>query len=251
MCLFSQTVALVSDTHIFARVERDRQFLAYEMKVSTPKETAMILPLPVREGSGEDALRFIDLSAYPEFFDDLDTLFYHPQAAIASLEAGDFLAAPLLEVHRVGEFEASYVPSLDDFSRLDPRFNLPPKTWAALPRVSDFGFAVFQLRAGGARPIHPMAFSFPTRWADTAFFPTVHVHDGEAHEQAHFDHKLYLQLNEEAVLAPDDDENESKTKWLSGYRGVLPSHSFAGASTRYGGFRLARQVLRTTLEWPR
>ena len=38
-----------------------------------------------------------------------------------------------------------------------------------------------------------MAFAFPRRDAARLFFPTVHVHDGEVHEEEEFDHVLYCQ----------------------------------------------------------
>jgi hypothetical protein len=56
-----------------------------------------------------------------------------------------------------------------------------------------------------------MAFTFPRRDLSTVFFPTVHVHDGEVHDQAHFDHTLYVQ----------HDGDLSATYWN---RGVTPRH---------------------------
>ncbi len=194
MCIFSQPVELVSNTHIFARVANGAQFLAYELKLSTTTENAMILPVPVAHGAGEDALQFISLEDYPDFFDDLDALF--PAVAVASAGLDLSLGEPahtMLRVHRVGSFEASFVPTIPDFSRLDPRFNLSPEAWEALPQVQDYGFAVFQLVAGRDTRVHPMAFSFPTRSPDRIVFPTIHVHDGEVHERAGFDHKLFCQ----------------------------------------------------------
>jgi hypothetical protein len=97
-------------------------------------------------------------------------------------------------VYRVGSFQASFVPTVADFDRLDPRFRLEPEIWRRLPQYADFGFAVFKLRPS-AEPesIHPMAFAFQRRDAGTLFFPTLHVHDGALHEQADFDHELYCQ----------------------------------------------------------
>ncbi len=72
MCCFSQPVISVSATNIFARGGKDgRQFLAYSMTVNAEKELAMVLPLPVKVGVDEEAVSFIDLSGYPDFFDDL------------------------------------------------------------------------------------------------------------------------------------------------------------------------------------
>jgi hypothetical protein len=77
-----------------------------------------------------------------------------------------------------GVLDASFVPALSDFERLDSRIRLRDSVWKQLPMDCDCGFAVFQLRAGNSR-IHPMASSFKTRSPRALFFPTAHVHDGE------------------------------------------------------------------------
>jgi hypothetical protein len=97
-----------------------------------------------------------------------------------------------LEVVTVGNFQASFVPTVNDFSRLDEQFRLPAGTWDKLPAYRDHGFAVFKLKAGESK-IHPMAFSFPRANPRELFFPTVHIHDGKVHENADFDHVLYCQ----------------------------------------------------------
>jgi hypothetical protein len=77
-------------------------------------------------------------------------------------------------------------------------------------RIIDWGFAVFRLKPGKKAHIHPMACRFRTRDASRLFFPTVHVHDGQVHASARFDHSLYDQgerseRDERSVLmAPQD-----------------------------------------------
>ncbi|MFO0954830.1 MAG: hypothetical protein U0835_27445 [Isosphaeraceae bacterium] len=102
---------------------------------------------------------------------------------------------PLLIVHEVGDYAASFVPTSADFGRLDPCFRLPDAAWETLPDYHDFGFAVFQLRADGrAREVHPIAYRYPAERPGELFFPTVHVHDGQrAEPSAIFDHDLYAQ----------------------------------------------------------
>jgi hypothetical protein len=101
----------------------------------------------------------------------------------------------MLEVVPVGDFEASFVPTEKDFSRLDERFQLPAGTWEKLPDYQDYGFAVFKLKPG-LQQLHPMSFSFPRRDGGSLFFPTVHIHDGKVHKKAEFDHVLYCQPRE-------------------------------------------------------
>ena len=54
-----------------------------------------------------------------------------------------------------------------------------------------------------------MAFSFPRRDPRAIFFPTVHIHDGQVHEKAEFDHSIYCQ--------PRPDELLSIHKWEESY----------------------------------
>jgi hypothetical protein len=183
----------VSKTNIFARmIEPGRQALAYGMNLKAKREVAMVLPLPVPPGSGEEAVTFVDLKATPKMFDELAALFLVEQTLAA--KGGPSRFAPqsrLLVVHKVGSFVASYVPTRADFKRLDPRFRIPEVLFDAVPAYADYGFAVFQLEPGDVT-VHPMGMTFPTR-DERVFFPTVHVHDGRFHATAAFDHALYYQ----------------------------------------------------------
>ncbi len=196
MCCFSKPVKSVSNTNIFARAgEGAEQFLVYSMSIDAKQELAMILPLPVRAGTGEKGVRFIDLKDYPDFFGDLRKGF--PAPVSDATESGAMAipassAVRKLEVVQVGNFEASFVPTVKDFNRLDERFRLPAGTWAKIPGYQDYGFAVFKLKPG-AMTVHPMAFTFPRRDTGSLFFPTVHIHDGKVHAKAGFDHVLYCQ----------------------------------------------------------
>lgn len=195
MCCFSQPVISVSDTNIFARMgDGVDQFVIYAMSLSARADLAMVLPIPIAKGSGEKSVKFYNMEAYPRLFTDMAQGF--PSHDFASSDP--FAAAApaeqkrTLEVVGVGSFEASFVPSIQDFSRLDERFRLGDGVWSKLPGYANFGFAVFKLKAGNA-PVHPMAFSFPSAIPQTLFFPTVHIHDGEVHDKAEFDHTLYCQ----------------------------------------------------------
>ncbi len=194
MCCFSRPVDSVSATNIFARSGTDgRQFVVYSMTLRAPEDLAMVLPLPVKPGSGEKAVEFISLKDYADFFTDLKKGFPVPPPP-GPIARSSFGAVPAskLEVVSVGNFEASFVPTVTDFSRLDERFRLPVGTWDKLPAYRDHGFAVFKLKSGNAK-VHPMAFSFPRAKPAELFFPTVHIHDGEVHKDAEFDHVLYCQ----------------------------------------------------------
>jgi len=195
MCCFSTEVQSVKNTRIFARLDgHGRQFVIYAMSVATKQEVAMVLPLPVASESGESAVTFVNLEKYPLLFDDMAAGFPRARSYADPFAAagGAKSAAAVLPVEQVGAFEASYVPTVADFSRLDKRFRMPAGTWEKLPGYAGFGFAVFKLRKG-VHDVHPMAFSFASGVPDRLFFPTLHIHDGEVHPKAEFDHTLYCQ----------------------------------------------------------
>ncbi|HEV3259694.1 MAG TPA: hypothetical protein VG013_22695 [Gemmataceae bacterium] len=203
MCCFSRSVSKVSDTNIFARSSKDGgQFLVYSMILSAKEDLAMILPIPVPKHSKADAVRFINLEKYADFFKDLLAGF--PRSDDADAGSADLDRGNKLKVERVGSFDASFVPAIKDFKRLDERFRLPAGVWDKLPAYKDYGFAVFKLRKGAAQ-VHPMALEFPRADPKQLFFPTVHIHDGKVHPKAHFDHALYCQQGE--------DENLPLLKW--------------------------------------
>ena len=195
MCIFTLPVLSVGDTRIFARFSgAGTQFLAYQMTYESEQENAMILPIPVRQPAKEDSVRFIDLEAYDDLLDVLDDGF--PIKPRVSLGCGGmkFTATndSALKVVEVGNYIASFIPTLGDFDRLEARFRLPKDVWDQIPQYEDYGFVVFQLKEGNQKP-HPMAFEFETRDEQELFFPTVHIHDGEVHDKEYFHHLLYMQ----------------------------------------------------------
>lgn len=211
MCCFSHEVEKVADTNIFARpAKQERQFLVYSMLLASKSDVAMILPLPVPKDSKEDAVKFINLEKYENFFADMKNGFPAPltrgPANGGLKDEAKKDEAPKLAVVQVGGFEASFVPAVKDFARLDERFRLPADVWDKLPAYKDFGFAVFKLKEG-EKKIHPMAFEFPRANPDELFFPTVHIHDGKVHEKADFDHALYCQKQRVTQRLPGWDES--------------------------------------------
>lgn len=227
MCMFSAPVDSVSQTKIFARRSNRRQWLVYSTNLGSSQDVAMILPIPVERGAGENAVTFIDMSDYTNFFDDLEKGFPRAKSLVDEVGADLSFSFSMLAVHDVGAFEASFVPTLADFERLDPRFRLPDRVWERLPQYRDFGFAVFKLRAGSAE-IHPMAFSYPTSVEDL-FFPTVHVHDGEVHELEQFDHTLYGQ-------------DETRDDLSGTEKSALPAVSFMRPHPALAGDRRVHRV---------
>jgi hypothetical protein len=195
MCCFSGPVDNVQDTKIFARLTgRGTQFLVYQMHYESKGDNAIILPLPVATPAMDESVEFINLQGYSHFFGDLAVGFpkKRPLELFGSKGIAGSAKAEPLKVKEVGDYVASFVPSVADFPRLDQRFRIRPEIWAQLPSCVDYGFAVFQLKIRAGKP-HPMAFEWKTRHTDHIFFPTIHIHDGEVHAESNFDHTLYLQ----------------------------------------------------------
>lgn len=130
MCCFSGTVEYVGGTKIFARRKRDgRQVLVYEMDYRAKDDLAMILPIPTPRNANEDAVEFISLKKFPTIFASLDKGFPRPRSNTfafggGGIGVGSMEGAPPLVVKDVGDFEASFVPTVADFARLDERFRL-------------------------------------------------------------------------------------------------------------------------------
>ena len=236
MCIFAQPVVSVADTAIFARMLPDgRQGLVYQMAFESTKRNAIILPLPVELPANEkDSLEFISLKGYGNFFKDLNRgfpLLAFPGPSTAARGSVDSLADPKLVVHDVGDFVASFVPTLADFDRLDEQFQLPKESWDKIPKYADYGFAVFQLKELSGKP-HPMAFKFRSRLAkdskNSIFFPTVHIHDGEVHQREKFDHTLFLQAPQyDEVCGDYHQEKKLVPDPSTGYvRSVRPAKNY-------------------------
>src|SRR5688500_5438397 len=116
MCCFSGAVRSVANTNIYARLSKEAQYLVYSMEYAADQPVAMILPLPVGART-DSAVRFISLKDYPHFFTDLRRGFPVPRSSPGRRPTGappPAAAAPL-PVHEVGDFVASFVPTLADF----------------------------------------------------------------------------------------------------------------------------------------
>ena len=220
MCCFAQPVDSVSRTRIFGRLTQQKtQFVAYQMRYASKLTNAMILPVPIQTRAKKSPIRFIDLSAYPEFFRHLERGFPKPKSLTESRAVESDNQVDSLQVHKVGQFEASFVPSINHFQKLDPRFSISKNIWNKIPDYSDYGFVVFQLHELSGEP-HPMAFEFRTRLTDTIFLPTIHIHDGEVHRREAFDHTMYIQ-NSDLDLAAGDYQGHKlwalKSGWARSY----------------------------------
>lgn len=223
MCIFARTVKSVAKTHIFVRYNPTTRRMAtvYQMEVGLMGENAMILPIP---GSH---VEFVNLEDYPDFFKDMDKLF--PENITKSVKRGLFSSTRnTLEVVEVGNYIASFVSTMNDWDRIDPIFRLKNNCWVEMPDYSDFGFVVFQLKFASERTskFHPMAYTYNVEEANTLFFPTTHVHDGEVELQSDYDHKLYFQMSDNFHEVPSGGD----LRWKIGE--IMPSGRMNIAATK-------------------
>jgi len=195
------------------------------MTFSSDAETAMILPVPIAAGAGEDAVDFVALDGYRRFFDDLEHHFQEIARTPGLMGGFGLTSSEVLHVRHVGAFEASFVPHMGLWDRLDARFRIPANVWDHLPTYKSFGFVVFKLQSGKHQKAHPMAFSFPTRDPETLFFPTVHIHDGTVPEDALFDHTFYTQNH------PRRDSSSTVPFWMPS---VSPASKFLSVRRAHG-----------------
>ena len=238
MCIFTGDVKSVGDTRIFARQEGQRQVIVYDMHLSSKDETAMVLPIPVAKTSEADPVEFKDLSSYPKFFDDVESLF--PQWMSASADGFASRGASRIKVQEVGVYEASFVPSPDDFRRLDPRFSLNDSFFEQAPEYADYGFVVFKLKPGESR-VHPMAFWFSKEADNQLFFPTKHMHNGIMNSRDNFIHTRYAQCDgalntEDPSLETVDpvSQRDELSSIVDKSQGLVSENQMISKVARYG-----------------
>jgi hypothetical protein len=196
MCIFTGSVREVGGTKIFVGDVGDgKHGCVYSMTAKIDKPVAMVLPVPVAEQK-DDAVEFVNLEGCEDFFVDLDECWYSKSRGRGMLSfGGPACAGEMLKVHDVGQYIASFVPSLAYFAKLSPEFRLSSNAVKSFRNYSGWGYAVFQLKESSKEAdFHPMGFKYTPKDKDVLFFPTVHIHDGESyHDRSDYDHTLYAQ----------------------------------------------------------
>ena len=220
MCIMAEPVVSVTNTRIFAGSNLNgRQALVYAMSVQLSNRVgrgnAMILPVPVGvEGAG--SIELIDLSLLPDFFMPLDELF-RPRSR--SMSKGMSLGMDDdLEVHKVGKYDVSIVPTVDDVKRLNSSvFEVSADTEHTLREHYPVGFAfvVSQLRESG--DFHPLAYTHPLV-GERLFIPTRHEHGkGASDRSPKWDHTIYYQGGELDVV-PAEQRNMASRQTIDATR---------------------------------
>jgi hypothetical protein len=104
-----------------------------------------------------------------------------------------------LDVHDVGSYKASIVPSLDEFDRLDTNtFQIDHSLLGFLRAhyAAGFGFIVCKLKPGN-NSYHPFAYTHALDFSGKLFVPTRHYHPNHRGEiEADWDHIIYSPLTD-------------------------------------------------------
>lgn len=219
MCIMAAPVRSVSDTRIFVGTEPRGllQLTVYQMAVQLAsfvgKGNAMILPVPVGN-FGASTIQLVDLSAVPSFFEPFVEAFTERSRSFG-MSKGVSRGLPL-EVQRVGKYDVSVVPTVDDVKRLNRNvFEVSPDTEAVLRTEYPVGFAfvVAQLRESGG--FHPLAYLSPVI-GDKMFIPTRHAHGrGGPEDLPKWDHLIFYRGDASPDYMPRDQRNFASRSALS------------------------------------
>jgi hypothetical protein len=180
MCMILGKINRVAKTNLYVSVDKKgkRQITVYSNIVDTPKENAMILPVPHPE-----SVELVNLSHYPSLFKDCENCF-RGRINITTNQASYALSCDggtrkTIEVIDVGSYRASIIPSIDDFDRLDRNvFQISPEFITLLKEhyARGFGFIICQLKTGN-HLYHPFAYTHALADNGKLFVPTRHFHD--------------------------------------------------------------------------
>ena len=207
MCIMASPVRSVSDTRIFVGTNGalTQQLTVYQMAVQlsifTGKGNAMILPVPVGT-AGAKSIKLVDLSAVPTFFEPFVAAFKEQSRGFGMSKG----ISRSLEVQRVGNYDVSVVPTVDDVKRLNRNvFEVSPDTEAVLRTEYPVGFAflVAQLRESGN--FHPLAYLSPVV-GGKMFVPTRHAH-GPEKGLPKWDHLIFYRGKSAPDYMPQDQRN--------------------------------------------
>lgn len=173
---------------------RAKVFLARNAgKTPTP---CMILPA-ISFSKGSDVVPVEFRSNAESFFDLLDNTFPKPERKVDEL--GGFSKGKMgrkLEVIRVGSYDVSIVPTIQDFSLLDEEhFVLDPNLAKLFAQryETDSAFVVCRLRHG--EKFHPIAYTSSVRKDGSLFVPTYHYHGHPSETKPDWDHVIYAMGN--------------------------------------------------------
>ena len=216
MCMLSSDVALdAKDTQIlvYHTDAGNAQVTVYQNAFKTPDvraferapPSAMILPVPLGDNDGADAIELIDLSDNPEFFTKLSELKWIDPAATRSFSYDDLCwhGGPLPTIV-FGAYTCSIAATAQQLERISDTFKITDAVRCAVQENyhTNFGFIVAQFDSANLKEPHALAYRHPIVHdvddpkappQGRLFIPMRHVH-GNAIVMPieEFDHNVYV-----------------------------------------------------------
>ena len=199
MCMISDEIISVGKTRRFVGVNtgtRQKQITIYSNEVDTESlKNSMILPVPFPE-----SVKFIDMSEYPDIFEDCESSFENIVTRSLNYGRGDYFSDNcFLDVLDVGSYKVSLAKNIQELSNVDPHvFTIPSEFIEMLKEnytSKSWGFIICRLDKG-LKEYHPFAYSHNIA-GNNVFIPTRHYHKHSAGEvviknRADWDHDIYF-----------------------------------------------------------
>jgi len=186
MCMINESVDEITDTKLFASFNnnKSRQLMIYSNQiVNFIANNAMILPVP-----HPDSVKFHSTELCTTLFDDLDVHFvkrFKPKGGHSLYRSNATLGmsdSSTLEIHNVGSYVVSIVPTINDFDRLDKSvFTLSSNIRSIVEHKysATFGYLICKLKTGYNTVYEPLAYSHNTLTKNNKpylFIPSYHHH---------------------------------------------------------------------------
>lgn len=196
MCIFIGKIDTVTNTRILVSpLPGKRQLIIYENSVETKyrNKNCMILPVP----NGQ-RIELINLASYPgDLWKDCESFFPKAELVLAGMGfgGGGFgTKKTTLEVQKVGGYNVSIVPTLEDFARLSTAHFVVPVNIAEILKTNyGVGFSFIVCLFDNSVAGHPIAYTSACLPNGQCFIPTRHAHGGDnnglGQPPAHVEHE--------------------------------------------------------------
>lgn len=192
MCIFYYPVQEVKATRIAVFVDRDlrKQMIVYSNAVVCEGENAMILPIPRKHTDTMcKGIKLYNMETYSNFWEDVLPKESNRGMGIPPQSFG----GTKIPIVKVGKYECSIVPKLDDLDKVD--FVIPENIKSVLQtHYSDtekmsWAFLVARFK-GDVSEHHPIAYVHDYVDETALFIPTRHIHDGKLSQVANYYHQI-------------------------------------------------------------
>lgn len=228
MCIIADNVKDVSKTKIASfhtgytldggKTILPSQLVVYSANVdSTTNTNAFILPV-YNPGNDYHKIIPLDFSKMPDFFNNIEHIYdrWFPKKMMKSQNySANSISndSDFLEVHTVGDYKFSIMPSKMDFNRIDrSQLNISPMAKTAIDvHTDDYSFIVYQFYQKGKIQITPFGYLCEPYNAHAMIVPTIHGHPhdnspavglgyvtnmyvsykSDFEDKADFDHEIY------------------------------------------------------------